>query len=131
VLRRKRGLTLSSVSALSGVGRSNISRAEVGKQMPRVDTLRKIVEAMGRSLGDLYRAQEIVTEAAGGPNQAEAAEEAPQQRRELLGRRDLLPLLSHSAAVAVAREVGRATAHLVLSLLELRAGGWPKGQEED
>jgi hypothetical protein len=70
--------------------------------MPRVDTLRKIVEAMGRSLGDLYRAQEIVTEAAGGPVQAEDAEEAPQQRREVLG-----PAGAAAAAVPPCRSAAR------------------------
>src|SRR5258708_3739036 len=70
-LRWNAGLTLRQLSEASGSTPSNLSRYEQGHQMPRVDTLHRIVAGLGLTMADLYRAQEAVTCLPGG----EAGEE--------------------------------------------------------
>jgi hypothetical protein len=39
--------------------------------------------------------------------------------------------LSRTAALKLAQEVGKAFAHVTLAFLELRAGGWQEGRDEE
>jgi transcriptional regulator with XRE-family HTH domain len=106
MLRRSRGMTPRAVWETSGVSRANLSRYELGRSVPRLSTLRRIVEAIGVSMGDLYRAQ----------YQA-------QVREELTGK-DEAARPDRAAAVRLAQECGKAVAHCCLAFMELQAGGW-------
>jgi len=46
-LRRDAGLTLRQLSAATGSTPSSLSRYEKGRQMPRLDTLRRVVAGLG------------------------------------------------------------------------------------
>jgi transcriptional regulator with XRE-family HTH domain len=111
MLRRARGLTPRAIWEASGIGRGNLSRYELGRSVPRLSTLRRIVEAMGVSMGDLYRAQ----------YQA-------QVREELTGK-DGAAQPDRAAAVRLAQECGKAVAHCCLAFMELQAGGWERERD--
>jgi transcriptional regulator with XRE-family HTH domain len=49
-LRNKRGLTIDEVCEKSGINRGNLSSIENNKRIPRVDTLEKILNALGYEL---------------------------------------------------------------------------------
>lgn len=46
-LRKRRGLTLGALSALSGVHRDDLGRYERGEAVPRPETVRKLARALG------------------------------------------------------------------------------------
>lgn len=48
--RRRAGLTQRELAAASGVPQSTIARIELGRLVPRVDTLDRLLRAMGLSL---------------------------------------------------------------------------------
>jgi transcriptional regulator with XRE-family HTH domain len=106
MLRRARGMTHGAIWEATGISRSNLSRYELGRAVPRPSTMRRIVEAMGVSMGDFYRAQ----------YQA-------QVREELMGK-DGAAQPDRAAAVRLAQECGKAVAHCCLAFMELQAGGW-------
>lgn len=45
--RRRRALAVRDLAALAGVGPSTINRVELGYQMPRPSTVRKLAAALG------------------------------------------------------------------------------------
>ena len=49
-LRQQRGFTIRDLSAETGINISNISLIETGKRIPRIDTLAKILSALGAEL---------------------------------------------------------------------------------
>lgn len=49
-LRQQRGLTIRDLSEQTGINIANISLIETGKRIPRVDTLAKILSALGAEL---------------------------------------------------------------------------------
>ena len=46
-LRQEKGITLSQLSAMTGIAQPNLSRIESGKVDPRCSTLARIARAMG------------------------------------------------------------------------------------
>ena len=49
-LRRERKMTVRALAQATGLNISNISLIETGKRIPRVDTLAKILSALGAEL---------------------------------------------------------------------------------
>jgi transcriptional regulator with XRE-family HTH domain len=127
VLRRASGMTPDEVSAASGVTRSNISRFETGKTMPRYDTMRRLVKAMRFPLSALHEAQRVVDGLMGrdtGEDDAGGDGTLPPDVRTEARE----PALSRQEAVRLAQEVGKAFAHVTLAFLEVKAGGWGEGR---
>jgi transcriptional regulator with XRE-family HTH domain len=129
MLRSNCGMTQRAICEASGVTRSNLSRYESCRAMPRLDTLRRIVAAMGSTMEDLYRAQVVREEfTEGGAARREvahlggaSAEPRPRHRA---------PRPGHAAAVRLAQECGKAVAHCCLAFMELQAGGWRQGERD-
>ena len=46
-LRQEKGITLSQLSAMTGIAQPNLSRIEAGKVYPRYSTLARIARALG------------------------------------------------------------------------------------
>ncbi len=119
-LRRSRGLKLYQLSQASGATRSNLSRYETGKQLPRHDSLRPIMKAIGLPTATLFEMQRLVEELTQGRDRNEDAGDngtLPPARRPLVSRKDALRL---------AQEAGKAVAHCCLAFMELQAGGWER-----
>jgi transcriptional regulator with XRE-family HTH domain len=110
-------MTLAQLSEASGSTPSNLSRYEQGRQMPRLDTLRRVVAGLGLTMADLYRAQQTVTHLPDG--KAEDGTLPPDTRapQPQAGR-------SREAALRLAQEAGKAVAHCCLAFMEIQAGGW-------
>lgn len=53
-VRRRQCLTLRQLEALTGIGRSTLSRYEAGQNYPTIDVLDMIADALGCSIADLY-----------------------------------------------------------------------------
>jgi len=115
MLRRDAGMTLAQLSEASGSTPSNLSRYEQGRQMPRLDTLRRVVAGLGLTMADLYRAQQTVTHLPDG--RAEDGTLPPDTRTPQAG-------ASRQAALRLAQEAGKAVAHCCLAFMEIQAGGW-------
>jgi transcriptional regulator with XRE-family HTH domain len=116
-LRRDAGLTLRQLSAATGSTPSSLSRYEKGRQMPRLDTLRRIVAGLGLTMADLHRAQQTVTRL---PEECASDEDGtlpPDTREPQAG-------MSRQAALRLAQECGKAVAHCCLAFMEIQAGGW-------
>jgi transcriptional regulator with XRE-family HTH domain len=103
-LRKSAGLTLKELSAGCGVTASNLSHYEKGQQMPRYDTLRRILGAMQVPFAALHQAERLVN---GGPPVTLPEDQAARRQ-----------------AVRLAQEAGKAVAHCCLVFMELQAGGW-------
>jgi transcriptional regulator with XRE-family HTH domain len=112
-LRREAGMTTRQLSAASGLPVAALGRYEQGHSLPRVETLRRIVAAMGLTMMDLYRAQQSAGECA---EKIEDGTLPPDTRTP--------PPTAHKAALRLAQECGKAVAHCCLAFLELQAGGW-------
>ena len=52
-LRIDRGVSQETLSALSGIARSHLAMIELGKKVPRTDTIWSIAEALNIKLSDL------------------------------------------------------------------------------
>jgi len=115
MLRRDAGMTLSQLSDASGSTAPSLSRYEQGRQMPRLDTLHRIVAGLGLTMADLYRAQQTVTHLPDG--KAEDGTLPPDTRTPQAG-------MSRQAALRLAQEAGKAVAHCCLAFMEIQAGGW-------
>ena len=115
VLRRSRGLNLFQLSQACGATRSSLSRYETGKQLPRLDTLRPIMKAIGLPTATLYEMQRLVEELTQGRDEGDDGALPPARR----------PLVPRKDALRLAQEAGKAVAHVVLAFMELQAGGWP------
>ena len=114
-LRRDAGMTLRQLSAATGSTPSSLSRYERDHQMPRLDSLRRIVASLDLTMADLYRAQQSTAH----PPDGEASEEdgtLPPDTR--------APQITRQAALRLAQEAGKAVAHCCLAFMELQAGGW-------
>lgn len=111
VLRRHRGVTLKALAEACGSTRSNLSLYEAGRTMPRHDTLARIIKALDVPMAAFWRAQVLIDEATGvrEPEPPPALVGAPPDR---------------PTALRLAQEIGKAVAHVTLSMLELGAGGW-------
>jgi transcriptional regulator with XRE-family HTH domain len=59
-LRQLRGLKQVQVAARSGCSKAQVSAYERGKRLPRVDTLFRLLDAMGCRARDFGRAVEYV-----------------------------------------------------------------------
>jgi transcriptional regulator with XRE-family HTH domain len=116
-LRWNACLTLQQLSAASGSTASNLSRYEQGHQMPRVDTLHRIVAGLDLTMADLYRAQESAACLPGG-EVGEGDGTLPPDAR--------APQITRQAALRLAQEAGKAVAHCCLAFMELQAGGWER-----
>jgi transcriptional regulator with XRE-family HTH domain len=112
-LRREAGMTVRQLSAASDSTVAALTRYEQGHSLPRVETLRRIVAAMGGTMMDLYRAQQSAGESTG---KVEDGTLPPDTRTP--------PTTAHKAAVRLAQECGKGVAHCCLAFLELQAGGW-------
>jgi len=118
-LRRDAGLTLRQLSAATGSTPANLSRYEKGRQMPRLDTLRRVVGALGSTMADLLRAQETVMHL---PEEIASDEDGtlPPDTRTPQPQAGM----SRQAALRLAQEAGKAVAHCCLAFMEIQAGGW-------
>jgi transcriptional regulator with XRE-family HTH domain len=113
-LRRESGMTLHQLSAAANCTVAILDRYEQGAWHPRLNTLKRLVGAMGLSMADLYRAQRRGEteegDAADGtlppdtrkPDSAMSASNAPK------------------AALRLAQECGKAVAHCCLAFMELQ-----------
>jgi transcriptional regulator with XRE-family HTH domain len=119
VLRRSRGLSSNAVAAAAAVTRSNLSRYENGRGMPRYGTLRRLLRALDVSPDSFFRTLSHVRLAiAGAGLDADEADSEdgtlpPEERSEE----------DRANALRLAQEVGKAFAHLTLTFLDLRASG--------
>jgi transcriptional regulator with XRE-family HTH domain len=118
-LRRDAGLTLRQLSAATGSTPANLSRYEKGRQMPRLDTLRRVIAALGLTMADLLRAQETVMHLPDGRTSDEDGTLPPDTRAPLPQAG-----MSRQAALRLAQEAGKAVAHCCLAFMEIQAGGW-------
>lgn len=50
MLRKQKGITLSQLSEMTGLNRSNLSLIENGKRQPQVNTLQKILDSLDADL---------------------------------------------------------------------------------
>jgi transcriptional regulator with XRE-family HTH domain len=116
-LRRDAGLTLRQLSAATGSTPANLSRYEKGRQMPRLDTLRRVVAGLGVTMPDLLRAQETVMHL---PEASDEDGTLPPDTRGPLPQAGM----SRQAALHLAQEAGKAVAHCCLAFMEIQAGGW-------
>ena len=57
-LRRRKGLSQKDLAGKSGVGQDTISGIEAGRHEPRPSTLRKLADALGVEVEDLFREPE-------------------------------------------------------------------------
>src|SRR5262249_14932149 len=89
-----------------------LNRYEDGDSLPRTETLRRIVEATGATMMDLYRAQQRSIDHGGKDGTLPPDTRTPP------------PAAPHKAAVRLAQECGKAVAHCCLAFLELQVGGW-------
>jgi transcriptional regulator with XRE-family HTH domain len=110
------GMTLHQLSDASGSTPSSLSRYGQGRQMPRLDTLHRIVAGLGLTMPDLYRAQQTVTHL---PEKAEDGTLPPDTRAPQPQAR-----MGRQAALRLAQEAGKAVAHCCLAFMEIQAGGW-------
>lgn len=108
-------MTVRQLSAESGQPVAALNRYEQGDSLPRVETLRRLLEAMGATMMDLYHAQQSAGEYGG---RIEDGTLPPDTRT-------AQPTTPHKAALRLAQECGKAVAHCCLAFLELQTGGWP------
>jgi transcriptional regulator with XRE-family HTH domain len=118
-LRRDAGLTLRQLSAATGSTPSTLSRYEKGHQMPRLDSLRRVVAGLGVTMPDLVRAQQTVMNL---PEEIASDEDGtlPPDTRTPQPQAGM----SRQAALRLAQEAGKAVAHCCLAFMEIQAGGW-------
>lgn len=57
-LRRRRGLSQKDLAKKSGIGQDSISGIESGRHEARPSTLRRLAEALGVEVEDLFRESE-------------------------------------------------------------------------
>lgn len=122
-LRRESGMTLRQLSAAAHCSVATLDRYEQGASNPRVRVLKRLVEAMGLSMADLYRAQRRGENEEGDaldgtlppdtrkPDSAMRASNAP------------------TAALRLAQECGKAVAHCCLAFMELQSGRQPHADD--
>lgn len=53
-LREKRGMTMYRLTQMTGVSGHHIKGIEEGKRQPTIETLEKLVAALGSSLADIF-----------------------------------------------------------------------------
>jgi transcriptional regulator with XRE-family HTH domain len=117
VLRRARGLSCQAVAIAAEVTPSNLSRYENGRGLPRYETLRRLLKALDVSPDSFFQSLRHVELAIAG----EDAEDADAEDGTLPP--DERPEENRALALRLAQEVGKAFAHLTLTLLDLRASG--------
>ena len=120
MLRRDAGMTLAQLSEASGATPANLSRYETGQQMPRLDTLRRVVAGLGLTMPDLYRTQQTVTHLPDGRARDKDGTLPPDTRAP-----QAQAVMGRQAALHLAQECGKAVAHCCLAFMEIQAGGWP------
>ena len=98
--RRQAGMTVRQLSAVSGQAVAALNRYEQGHCLPRTESLRRIVEAMGTTMMDLYRAQQ------GAGNNRGRIEDGTLPAETRMPP----PATPHKAAVRLAQECGKAVA---------------------
>lgn len=54
---KEKGTTLNDLSAVVGISRVSLSGIATGKQKPSLDTLEKLADALGVSIGELFAAK--------------------------------------------------------------------------
>ncbi len=60
-LRTKRGMTMYRLTQLTGVSGHHIKGIEEGTRQPTIETLNKLVTALGSSLGEIFNDNEKCT----------------------------------------------------------------------
>jgi transcriptional regulator with XRE-family HTH domain len=107
ILRMSRGWDQRTLAARAGIHSSAISTYECGNKVPEYATIAKLLGALGYPESALDRTRQYLA-ALNGDERGPAPEGAP------------------SDAVQLARQAGRAAEHLVLTFLEMQAGGWKR-----
>jgi|SRR5580693_5743959 transcriptional regulator with XRE-family HTH domain len=105
ILRISRGWSQLAFGARAGIHGSAISNYEQGKTVPEYATIVRLLAALGYPESALDRTRQFLA-ALEGEEWGPAPEGAPPD------------------AVQLARQAGRAAEHLVLTFLEMQAGGW-------
>ncbi|HLX08920.1 MAG TPA: helix-turn-helix transcriptional regulator [Thermoanaerobaculia bacterium] len=118
-LRRGAGMTLRQLAAAAEpCSVASLTRYEQGRSLPRVAILRRIVAAMGGTMGDLYRAQQAAGEYGGKVEDGTL----PPDTRTTPPPTIAATTSHHQAAVRLAQECGKAVAHCCLAFMDLQAG---------
>lgn len=117
-LRLEHGLTQAELSDRAGVSKSMVSLYEQGRQRPHLDTLDRLLEALGVRLGELAGRLERWQDGEGGGS----ARHASPARGAASGR-------AEEEAVAAAIEVLQGIAALLQSATRVGPGGAPPAQE--
>ncbi len=117
--RRASGMTLRQLAAESGVTLTSICRYEHGEFQPRARNLRRIVEALGLTMADFYRAQRQAEE------QGQDGTLPPDTRTPPVE----APSDTPKAALRLAQECGKAVAHCCLAFMELQSGQRSHGRD--
>ena len=60
LLRELRGLRQAEVARAAGQGKSQISKYENGKELPKLGTLMKVLESMGYTYSDFFSTQALI-----------------------------------------------------------------------
>jgi transcriptional regulator with XRE-family HTH domain len=105
ILRISRGWNQRALAARVGIHSSAISEYERGNKVPEYVTIAKLLAALGYPESALDRTRGFLA-ALEGEEWGPVPEGAPPD------------------AVQLARQAGRAAEHLVLTFLEMQAGGW-------
>jgi transcriptional regulator with XRE-family HTH domain len=64
LVRELRGKTQAQVARAAGVGKSQLSKYENGKELPKLDSLEKLLDALGVSAFDFFYTVTVVNERA-------------------------------------------------------------------
>jgi transcriptional regulator with XRE-family HTH domain len=86
-LRAKQDRRQYELAAAAGITKAMLSAYETGKQKPSLDTLEKILDALGADLADLHDALQIVNDRRPQPDRGAGAA-SPAWRAHLRERRD-------------------------------------------
>jgi transcriptional regulator with XRE-family HTH domain len=112
VLRMARGWSQGELSRRAGIHKSAASEYERGKKVPQYVTIQRLLAALGYPESALDRGRQFLAALDGqewGP----------------------VPEGATPAAANLARQTGRAAEHLVLTFLEMQAGGWKPATPKD
>jgi transcriptional regulator with XRE-family HTH domain len=66
LMRELRGRSQASVAREAGIGNSQLSKYESGKELPRLDSLEKVLAALGVGYLELFHALNLIDRAAAG-----------------------------------------------------------------
>jgi transcriptional regulator with XRE-family HTH domain len=84
VIRQVRGKTLTETAAAAGLGKSQLSKYENGKELPQLSTLARVLEVLDVSPAELFSTMDLLDGKVSGLGQTQ--EPSIEFSRSLLGR---------------------------------------------